>query len=415
VWCGDFDEWSQPGTGDLGREPFATGASRGETRRIDPDISEGTPGVTTADPDAAGDEDDPGAPDASRRTSPVRRVVQAVVSLVLVGGIIWFVFGQFADLSSVWAAMRTLTWRELVVLVAFAAWNVFTYWAVVRQATPGLTYPQAAVLTQTTTAVSNALPAGGAIGVGLTYSILGSWGFSRSRTTLSVLVSGIWNNFVKLATPIVALAWLAIVSDTGSGSFVAAILGLVGLLAAIAIFTMVLHSDDLAARIGLVTQGWASGLRKLFHKPPATGWDDAVVKFRRRVIGLVEHRWIPLTLWTIVGHMSLYLVLVVTLREMGVSEQEVSAAQILVAFAFARLLTAIPLTPGGVGIIELALISAITSAGGDDAATVAAVLIYRLLTYVLPIVLGAFTYVYWRRNRSWRDSAPPMPAALAPT
>jgi putative heme transporter len=340
--------------------------------------------------------------------------VQAAISLVLVGGIIWFVFGQFADLSSVWAAMRTLTGLEVIVLVAFAAWNLFTYWAVVRQATPGLTYPQAAVLTQTTTAVSNALPAGGAIGVGLTYSILGSWGFSRSRTTLSVLVSGIWNNFVKLATPIVALAWLAVVSDTGSGSFVAAILGLVGLVAAIALFTMVLHSDDLAARIGIVTQGWASALLRVFRKPPATGWDHAVVRFRGRVIGLVSHRWLPLTFWTIVGHLSLYLVLVVSLREMGVSEEEVSAAQILVAFAFARLLTAIPLTPGGVGVIELALISAITSAGGDDAETVAAVLIYRLLTYVLPIVIGVVTYVVWRRNRSWRDSAPPLPAELAP-
>jgi putative heme transporter len=364
--------------------------------------------------------------------------VQAAISLVLVGGIIWFVFGQFADLSSVWAAMRTLTGLEVIVLVAFAAWNLFTYWAVVRQATPGLTYPQAAVLTQTTTAVSNALPAGGAIGVGLTYSILGSWGFSRSRTTLSVLVSGIWNNFVKLATPVLALvflafsgsagggrvvsgfiglgalAWLAVVSDTGSGSFVAAILGLVGLVAAIALFTMVLHSDDLAARIGIVTQGWASALLRVFRKPPATGWDHAVVRFRGRVIGLVSHRWLPLTFWTIVGHLSLYLVLVVSLREMGVSEEEVSAAQILVAFAFARLLTAIPLTPGGVGVIELALISAITSAGGDDAETVAAVLIYRLLTYVLPIVIGVVTYVVWRRNRSWRDSAPPLPAELAP-
>jgi uncharacterized protein (TIRG00374 family) len=99
---------------------------------------------------------------------------------------------------------------------------------------------------------------------------------------------------------------------------------------------------------------------------------------------------------------------------MGVSESDVSWAQVLAAFAFARLLTAIPLTPGGVGIIELALITALTDAGGDDAEVVAAVLIFRLLTYVAPIVVGGLTYIYWRRSSAWRDSAPPMPADLAP-
>ena len=81
-------------------------------------------------------------------------------------------------------------------------------------------------------------------------------------------------------------------------------------------------------------------------------------------------------------------------------------------FAFARLLTAIPLTPGGVGVVELALITGLTSAGGDDAPVVAAVLLFRRLTYVLPILLGAFTYVFWRRNRSWCDSAPPLPTRV---
>ena len=105
--------------------------------------------------------------------------------------------------------------------------------------------------------------------------------------------------------------------------------------------------------------------------------------------------------------------LVTSLRVMGVSDDEVGWAEVLAVFAFARLLTAIPLTPGGVGVVELALITGLTRAGGDAAQVVAAVLLFRLLTYVLPIVLGAFTYVVWRRKRSWwTDSAPPLPAEL---
>ncbi len=111
---------------------------------------------------------------------------------------------------------------------------------------------------------------------------------------------------------------------------------------------------------------------------------------------------------SVVGHLSLYAVLVVTLRQVGVSDDEVGWAEILAVFAFARLLTAIPLTPGGLGIVEVALISGLTAAGGADAQVVASVLVFRVLTYVIPIPFGLCTYVYWRRNKSWLDSAPPL-------
>jgi uncharacterized membrane protein YbhN (UPF0104 family) len=38
------------------------------------------------------------------------------------------------------------------------------------------------------------------------------------------------------------------------------------------------------------------------------------------------------------------------------------------------------------------------------AQVVAAILVFRAITYALPIPLGAATYVIWRRNRSWRMS-----------
>jgi uncharacterized protein (TIRG00374 family) len=356
----------------------------------------------------------PAVPRRGWRDPRVRKVLQVAVSALLVVGIFWYVLQQFADLSEVWAAMRTLTWREIAVLAVATVWNLATYWILTVIATPGLTYPQAVVLTESTTAVSNSLPAGGALGVGLTYTMLSSWGFSKSRSTLSVLVTGIWNNFAKLGMPIVALAILAVQGEPGGGRVVAALAGLVGLAAAVAVFALILRSEDFARRAGLVGERMMSSLRRLVRRGPVRGWDHAFVRFRNRVIGLVRHRWVALTVSTLVGHLSLYAVLLVTLRAMGVSEDEVSWVQILAAFAFARLLTAIPLTPGGVGIVELALITTLTDAGGDDAQVVASVLIYRLLTYVVPIVFGAGTYLYWRRNRSWRDSAPPMPADLAP-
>jgi uncharacterized membrane protein YbhN (UPF0104 family) len=342
----------------------------------------------------------------------VKQILQFAVSVALVAFIIWFVFRQFASVSDVLDIVRAMTPGEIALLVVAAIWNLFTYWFVVVVATPGLTVPQAAVLTQSTTAVSNAVPAGGAVAVGLTYTMLGSWGFSGSRTTLMVVVTGIWNNFVKLGMPIFALAILALQGQPGTGRVVAALLGLGALVAAIGVFALVLWREEFAARAGNAAGRAASALLRLVRRPPVSGWDRAVTKWRGRVIGLVRHRWLALTLTTLVSHVSLYAVLLIALRACGVTAQQVGWAEVLAVFAFARLVTAIPITPGGVGVVELALIAGLTQAGGEDAAVVAAVLLFRVLTYLLPIVVGAGAYVYWRRNRSWRGSAPPLTGEL---
>ena len=71
-----------------------------------------------------------------------------------------------------------------------------------------------------------------------------------------------------------------------------------------------------------------------------------------------------------------------------------------------RLLAAVPITPGGVGFVELGYIGGLTAAGGSEAQVVAAVLLFRVLTYGVQIPLGGFTYVIWRLKKSWRREAP---------
>jgi uncharacterized membrane protein YbhN (UPF0104 family) len=180
------------------------------------------------------------------------------------------------------------------------------------------------------------------------------------------------------------------------------VLGLVALVAAIAVLGMLLSSEEAAARLGRGAARMVSPLLRVFRRPPVRGWDRATVKFRYRTVTLLKVRWLWITAATLISHLSLYLVLLVALRFLGVSDAEVGWAEVLAVFAFARLLTALPLTPGGLGVIELALITGLAAAGGPRADVAAAVLVFRALTYVLPIPVGAAAYVFWRRNRSWR-------------
>jgi uncharacterized protein (TIRG00374 family) len=341
-----------------------------------------------------------------------RSVASVAVSLALVIGVFWFFLPQFTSISKVWSTIQAMTWLEMALLGVAALWNLATYLLVNVSTMPGLRFAQAGVATEASTAVSNTVPGGGALGIGLNYAMFSSWGFSRNRTSVSLLVSGVFNNFAKLALPVLALALVALQGNPGGARVVAGALGLGALAAAVVAFGFLLHSDRSAARLGLATARVASAVRRVFGRGPVSGWELATTKFRSRTVLLLRARWQLIALVTLVSHVSLYLVLLLALRFVGVSQAEVSWIEVLAVFAFARLVTAIPLSPGGLGIVEVALITGLAAAGGERASVAAAVLIFRALTYVLPIPLGLAAYVFWRRNRSWRrasGSAPRTP------
>jgi putative heme transporter len=346
----------------------------------------------------------------SRPPPRTRRIVQVTLSLLLVVGIFYYLL-RGIDLATVWAEIQALTWLELATLVALAGWNLCTYAWVWMSVTPGLSFWRAMAMTQATTAVANTVPAGSAIGIGMTYGMLGSWGYSRSRTTTAVLVSGVWNSFIKLGLPVLALALVALQGGATGGRVIAALLGIAGLVAAVVVFAMMLRSEEVARRFGLLAGRVASRLLRLARRPPVAGWELATVKFRARTVGLVRSRWVAITVTSLVSHLSLYLVLLVTLRHVGVSDAEVSWAEVLAVFAFARLATAIPLTPGGAGFVEAVLIGGLVAAGGVRPQVAAAVLVYRALTWLLPIPVGIGTYLWWRR-RSLVAAGPEAPTPV---
>ena len=88
--------------------------------------------------------------------------------------------------------------------------------------------------------------------------------------------------------------------------------------------------------------------------------------FRAQAITLLRDRWHWLTVTTLTSHLSLFLVLLLALRHVGVSEAEVSWVEALAAFALVRLLSAFPVTPGGLGVVELGLAAALVLAGGEE-------------------------------------------------
>jgi uncharacterized membrane protein YbhN (UPF0104 family) len=333
-----------------------------------------------------------------------KRVLQATVSLAIVVGIFVGVMPLIADYGDVFDTIRAMTGLEVWSLVLIGLWNLVTYWFVLTAALPGLRLREAAVVNQASTAVSNTLPAGGVIGVGVSISMLTSWGFRIASIGRSAVVTGIWNNFVKLGMPVLALSLLALEGEVTPARMAAAGVGIAVLVGAVVLFAMVLRSDRLARSIGRALGRVVDWGRQVLHKEPVGGWDDRASTFRSETIGLLRHRWLRLTVATLVSHISLFLVLLVALRHVGIAEQDLSWITVFAAFAFVRLISALPLTPGGVGVVELGY-AAVLTIGLDDitsAKVVAAILVFRAVTYLLPIPLGLASYVIWRLNRTWK-------------
>jgi uncharacterized membrane protein YbhN (UPF0104 family) len=83
------------------------------------------------------------------------------------------------------------------------------------------------------------------------------------------------------------------------------------------------------------------------------------------------------------------------LRAVGASPRP---SLVMLAYASAELLAQIPLTPGGLGFVEAGLVGTLTVAGVPGPAALAATLLYRLVSYWLPLPVGGLAYLAFRRR-----------------
>ena len=77
-------------------------------------------------------------------------------------------------------------------------------------------------------------------------------------------------------------------------------------------------------------------------------------------------------------------------------ERQPGFGPLAVAYAAANIASAIPLTPGGLGVIEVTLVAVTVGFGAPRATAVLAVLGYRIVNYWLPLVPGAIAYIRLR-------------------
>jgi putative heme transporter len=338
------------------------------------------------------------APKPKKKSSVKKRVAIGGVGIAVLVGTFVFILPRIADYRSVWAVVKDLTWPQIGLLVLTTLANLATYAPPWMAALPGLGYRQATVLTLASTSSTYIAPGGAAVGIATSYAMLRGWGLKGRPVTIAVAVTGVWNQFAMLGFPIIALAALTIQHEQNGLLQTVALIGLVVFVVAVAAFAAGLWTPELAKKVGDLAARIANRGLKLVRRGPVS-WDGTgFVRWRNETVHLLGRRWHLLTVATLAGQLTVFLVMLASLRVCGVSAADVTFIEAFAAWSLARLLGSLPITPGGLGVVEVGLTGALVGFGGHNADVVAAVLIYRFLTIVPTLLLGLVAGATWRRH-----------------
>jgi len=344
-----------------------------------------------------------------QRKRLVKRIVLATVSVGVIAATFFYFLPTIANYGQVWDVVTQLSWEWILALLVATAINLATFAPPWQVALPGLSFTQAFTVTQASTALTIVVPGGIAAGIAGSYGVLRKWGFALRDVTRAITLTGLWNQLLNLTFPIVAVFLLTAWGESAAALATVAFVGVAVLGIVIAGFVLVLVSKRLAEDMGNVAArltNWA--LRKVRRGPVSWG-GASFERFRTEAGDLLERRWHVLTLAALAGNLTVFMLLVLSLRAMGVSASQVNLIEAFASWSFVRIIATIPITPGGIGVIELGLTGMLVGFGGKNAAVVAAVLVYRFLTTVPTLLLGLAAAFTWRRQ-----GLPAPGPALAP-
>ncbi|HEX8001944.1 MAG TPA: lysylphosphatidylglycerol synthase domain-containing protein [Mycobacteriales bacterium] len=325
-----------------------------------------------------------------------RRLVATLLTAAVVAVAFVFVLPRVADLGDAWAIVRDLPADAVTGLAALTVLNLLAYPLLSMASLPGLRPWPAFVVTQASTAVANTVPAGSGVGIGVTYAMYDGYGLPHAPIALSITVTGVANTAVRLGLPAAAAALLALSGDAPRWAWDAARLGLV--LALLAAFGIVAAVHGRRFALAPVRAGARLVARLRGRDPQAaarvvTEW---LAGLRHDADALRGGRGLAIGATALLGHLAAYALFVACLEATG---NDLGVALSFAVFAVVRLGLTVPVTPGGVGVAEAGYAAALVAAGAAADPAVAAVLLFRAASYLVPIPVGLACWLAFRRRR----------------
>ena len=317
-----------------------------------------------------------------------RRIVAlAVTALVLYGlaPAVLEVFGAFDELDE----FEPLWWTAVI---GTQIAGLACFFAVQKVALPSASWFAVATSNLVGGALSRVIPGGAATAAAVQFQMLSQAGVNRARIATGVAAASLLLVAALAALPIITLPFVATGLEVPETLAQAALLGGVVFVLLFAVGAVLLGSDR---AIEIVARVLGAVLRRLRRDTRAEGLTERLTAQRDLVRGALGRRW-PEALAGAVGRWIFdFLTLLAALEAAGARP---NLALALLAYCAAQLLAQIPLTPGGLGVVEAGMTATLALAGVSGGAAAAAVLAYRLGSYWLQLPLGLGGWILYRRR-----------------
>jgi len=341
----------------------------------------------------------PEAPSKPPTLDTKKSVILGLLGLVVIVLIFVRVIPQIGSYQDAVTSLKAMTTAAVAAVVVSVVVYLAAYGLPFMAATPGLTYWRAQQLNQGAFAISNGVPAGGAFGLGVQYAMLASYGIGPTVSTSAITAVGVWSIFVTLGLPILGVAAIQLSGQGASSYLWTAVLGLLILAVSIVCFALIVRSENAARRIGGIGNWAAAPFVRRFRKGHSVDLVPPALKFRSDIADLVTRRWPTITAAQLSVSITQFLIFYMALR--GVEGWDAAGTSLLVAFgsfAVAQIGLMIPITPGGLGTVDAAMIALLTALGVPAGAATAADLVWRAASFVPQIAIGVIALITWSRQ-----------------
>lgn len=322
---------------------------------------------------------------------------KAVAALAVIGLLVFWGRDQMPFLADGFHAVGKLHWGWLLVALAFSYLSMSSFGSVQKtllgSAGVKVSYLDSVGLIFAANAIATSIPGGQVFSATLTYRKTRQWGATRVIASWQLIISGV---LATIGIVLLALLGFFLVGAV-SNPIVLTLSGL-GLFAVIFVIQWAARHPD---RIEGALLGLLRRVNRWRRKPADTGAAHvhSVVE-QAEAVELSRRHMASAFAWSLLNWVADLACLWAAAIAVGA---EHSIGGLAIAYVTGKVVATVPVTPGGLGTVELTLIGTLTAGGMGADLALATVFVYRVVSYFVVAAVGWVVFLLFYRDATEID------------